>query len=131
MTRRPRKLASYLQILDSIGIDDSTCYRGQADDWPIVPKIARIVPRGNLNSDEDQMLQTFKRQMPQFVDNVPDNDWDILAIAQHHGLATRLLDWSHNPLAALWFAVREPPRERAQSESFGCSGLNQTIWLQT
>jgi hypothetical protein len=31
----------------------------------------------------------------------------MLAIAQHYGMATRLLDWTDNPLVALWFAVRE------------------------
>ena len=35
------------------------------------------------------------------------NDWDMLTIAQYHGLAARLLDWSFNPLVAAYFAVKD------------------------
>ncbi len=42
---------------------------------------------------------------------VPKNPWDLMAIAQHFKLPTRLLDWSKNPHVALWFAVASEPED--------------------
>lgn len=38
------------------------------------------------------------------------DDWELLVVAQHFAMATRLLDWTSNPLAALWFSCSSPEK---------------------
>jgi FRG domain len=59
--------------------------------------------------DPERMLAAFKRQARPYIDPMPINDFEWMFVAQHHGLPTRLLDWSTNALAALFFAVSGAP----------------------
>ncbi|MBL7739585.1 MAG: FRG domain-containing protein [Chitinophagaceae bacterium] len=102
-------LEAYFGILEKYCDLDDILFRGQRSDWPLLPKLARIKARGeNILESETEMIYDFKRLSKPHLTVIPVNDWEWLAVAQHHGMATRLLDWSTNPLAALWFAVSQP-----------------------
>ena len=109
---RMNSLANFMRWLEKTFPDeDEVLFRGQREDWALLPKIARLRlrPGMSLLETEQRLLSDFKLRALSFLDVTPESDWEWLSLAQHYGMATRLLDWTSNPLAALWFAVEKPP----------------------
>lgn len=108
--RQIKAWKDFMQWID-FHADSRWVYRGIGDvRFELVPGAGRVK---NYNpASERAILEIFERRASEFVDVRNLSEWDKLALAQHHGLPTRLLDWTTNPLVAAYFAVTAEPAVR-------------------
>jgi hypothetical protein len=93
----------------------SYAFRGQSDvRGDLKTSIARLGADVDL---EAHLLRNFRKYARR--EAAPgDSIWNWLAVAQHHGLPTRLLDWTYSPYVAMHFAT----------ENVGDYGVDGVIW---
>ena len=111
---RPRvfgvgSVSEFVELATWLHSSDEVIFRGQTkeDGWPLVPSIGRHHGDSRFSAKERDLLDDFKRVSIPYVEHVPANDWQWLALAQHNGLPTRLLDWEQSLVVARRYGSRE------------------------
>ncbi len=87
--------------------------RGERDErWPLYSSLSRYLMNFGVAArawpdQEARILRIFKRKAHQFLEKPPDwdDDFQWMALMQHHGAPTRLIDFTWSPYVAAFFAL--------------------------
>lgn len=112
----------------------SFLFRGQSQPWSLCTSFHR---RGRYrmseftNKDVKQLHQRLSAITRHFFDlTVPDQNGAFFNLLQHHGYPTPLLDWSHSPYVAAFFAFRDRPIDYEGDEVVRIYIFNNQGWQQ-
>ena len=104
-------IQQYLKYIDQHSNDHKIrLYRGQEESsWNLDSNLYQIINDQKKIDDlyeiERTIFSDFKNSLAsREPSKTKRTDWEILAIGQHYGLPTRLIDWTSDPLITLWFS---------------------------
>lgn len=119
---RVHSIDEYIIKFNDLLNDSFSVYRGQCcSSWSLEPGIIRKIKRTYTGIGQsgllfrlsvDHVIELLKKARDNKHFSTNECDLNILAILQHYGAATPLLDFSHDPLVALYFAC-QPYEENA------------------
>lgn len=113
-TKRLKTIDEFLSFINNSSLNIiPSYYRGQANsEWDITPSLARNKEIHHLLEIEKKLLEKFQHYIKEnkLTYLIPriyeyDDSWIIIMAAQHYGLPTRLLDFTHDKIIAVLFAV--------------------------
>lgn len=106
-------LSAWNEFVDIAHTHDGWAFRGQRDArWPLFSSLSRYLRqfKPNLASwqeSEERAVRVFRRKAHNYLTDlrILDNDLRCLALMQHHGAPTRLIDFTKSPYVAAFFAL--------------------------
>lgn len=123
-----KSVSEFIATIETRMIETGRIYlfRGQSNNFRLLPGIARPKYKFSFTKldTEQRILDEFKAHSLPYLKIFPKTDLEYLVVAQHYGLPTRLLDWTENALAALFFAVSTKVENGMKPEVRVCSFPN-------
>lgn len=117
---RVERVRSWEEYNDKISSCTGWAFRGQADStWPLLSSLGRYlkayIKEEHWLAQEERIVRLFKRKGHLFLSHIPERSdtFQWLALMQHHGAPTRLLDFTWSPQVAAFFALEHTTKQAA------------------
>jgi hypothetical protein len=118
---REVRVQSWSEFNRYISNRDGWAFRGQSDArWPLLSSLPRRLQQNKVDREhwrqrEERAIRIFRRKAHVYLPDksVLEDDLRCLAMMQHHGAPTRLLDFTKSPFVAAFFALEQAAGDAA------------------
>lgn len=131
-------LMDFYNVIDSITSNsrNNLWFRGVGNaNYQLTPSIMRnthVHDTASMSEMERKLLTRFKERSIPYLNERMDDEWELLFLMQHYGTPTRFLDWTENPMIAIFFALSSAKKDHLGVYSDAAVWvLDPTLWNKT